>query len=299
MTTGSDILAADFVAIQDKAESILGTGSGSKGYGQTVQSSDVSIGNIITKAQWDALRYDIVNIRYHQDGVLPNIITINRGDPIEFGAGAPNTNYNTLVETAITNRFRIATNQLILSPAGSVSTSASWTSSASCVATITFNNATDARYFFNSGGKIRIAALLEDGNNTAQVTAWKNIFTSVGSRDFGADTDPNVNYYRMTSSYQTYYQTSLSTPYSANSFRLEARTNVSDNSLGTATVLNIRLTLTDNYADPGSPPPGDLVNGTLTISLEELKAFGELLPAGTGSFSITSPEYSLSAISTS
>ena len=299
MTTGTDILAADFVAIQDKAQSILGIGSGSRGYGQTVQSSDVSIGNIITKAQWDALRYDIVNIRYHQDGVLPNIITVNRGDPIGYGPSAPNTNYNTLVETAITNRFRIATNQSILSPAGSISTSASWTSSASCVATVTFSNATDARYFFNSGGKIRIAALLEGGANTAQVTAWKNIFTSVGSRDFGADTDPNVNYYRMTNSYQTYYQTSLSTPYSANSFRLEARTNVSDNSLGTATVLNIRLTLADNYTDPGSPPPGDLVNGTLTISLEELKAFGELLPAGTGNFTITSPTYSLSAISTS
>jgi hypothetical protein len=125
MTTGSDILAADYVAIQDKAQALLGIGSGSRGYGQTVQSSDVTIGNIITKAQWDALRYDIVNIRYHQDGVLPNIVTVNRGDPIRYRSDAPNTNYNTLVETAITNRFQIATNQSILSPAGSVSTSAS------------------------------------------------------------------------------------------------------------------------------------------------------------------------------
>lgn len=299
MTTGTDILAADYVAIQDKAEALLGTGSGTRGYGQTVQSADVTAGNIITRAQWDALRLDIVNIRLHQDGVLPNIIAVNRGDPIGFGASSPNTNYNTLLETAITNRFRIATNQSILSTVASATTSAAWSSSASCIATMTFNNANDARHFFNSGGKIRMNINLTDGDNTAQVNAWKNIFTSIGTPQFGADTDPNVNYYRMTNNYQTYFQTSLSTPYSQNSLRLEARTNVSDNALGTATVLNIRLTLTDNYTDPGSPPPGDLVNGTLTVALSELKALGVLLPAGTGDFSITSPTYSLSVISTS
>lgn len=299
MGTGTDILAAEFVAIQDKAQALLGIGSGTRGYGQTVQSSDVFSGNIITKAQWDALRYDITNIRYHQDGVLPSIVTVNRGDPIGYGPSSPNTNYDTLLTVATTNKFNIASNQSIINAAGSASTSASWSSNVSFVATITFNNAADARYFFNSGGKIRINTALSGGASTAQVTAWKNIFTTVGTQSFGAGTNPTVNYYTMTSSYQTYYQTSLSTPYSANNFKLEAKTNVANNSLGTATVLDIRLTLTDNYTDPGTPAPGDLVNGTLTIALEELKAFGALLPEGTGNFTITSPTYSLSSISTS
>jgi hypothetical protein len=42
----------------------------------------VFIGNTVTKAQWDALRYDIINIRLHQDGVVPVIATVNVGDPI-------------------------------------------------------------------------------------------------------------------------------------------------------------------------------------------------------------------------
>jgi hypothetical protein len=297
MTTGSNIAAADYVAIQNKAESLLGTGSTTRGYGQTVQSVDVFTGNTITKAQWDALRFDIINIRLHQDGVLPNIVQINVGDPIVFGASNPNTNYDTLLETATINRFQIANNQAVITSRGTVTTSSAWSVSATMTATVTFSNATDARYFFNSGGKIRIESTLTGGSSTAQVTAWRNILATVGTRSFGADTDPFVNYYTLTNSFQTYFQSSLSTPYSANNIRFEARTDVSNNSTGTATVLTLRVTLFDNYVDPGPDGPpftGDEVDGTLSISISELKAFGNLLPSG--SFSITSPSYSLSSI---
>ena len=297
MTTGSNIAAVDFVTIQNKAESLLGTGSATRGYGQTVQSSDVFAGNTITKAQWDALRFDVINIRLHQDGVLPNIVQVNVGDPIVYGASNPNTNYDTLLETAIANRFQIANNQSVITSAGTATTSSAWSVSASMTLTVTFSNATDARYFFNSGGKIRISSTLTGGSATAQVNAWRNILSSVGTRNFGADTDPFVNYYTLTNSFQTYFQSSLSTPYSANNIRFEARTDVSDNSTGTATVLTLRVTLFDNYVDLGpepSPPPGDEVDGTLSIAVSEVKASGSLLPSG--SFTITSPTYSLSSI---
>ena len=114
---------------------------------------------------------------------------------------------------------------------------------------------------------------------------------------FGADTDPTVNYYTLTNSFQTYYVDALSTPYSANNYRLEARTNVADNSAGTATVLTLRVSLTDGYVDPGPTGPGDQIDGTLTILVEELKAAGTLIPSGT--FSITSPTYSLSVVTAS
>jgi hypothetical protein len=106
MTTGSNITAAGFVTIQNKAESLLGTSAGTRGYNQTVLSSDVFTGNQITRAQWDLLKTDIVNILYHQNGELPNIVTVNAGDVIQYGAGHPNTNYDTLLETATANRFQ-------------------------------------------------------------------------------------------------------------------------------------------------------------------------------------------------
>lgn len=295
-SSGTQIYASEFVAIQDKAQSLLGTGSGTRGYGQTVQSADVFSGNQITKAQWDALRYDIINIKYHQDGVLPSIVTVNVGDPIGYGAGSPNTNYDTLLETAITNRFNVASHQSIVTNIGTATTSSSWSTSASMTVTITFSNANEGRYFFNSGGKIRITPTLV-GSGTAQTNAWVSFLSSVGTKSFGASTDPLVNYYTLTNSYRTYFQGSLSTPYSANNYKLEAKTNVADNSLGTATVLYLKVTLSDAYVDPGPPAPTDTVTGALTLAVAELKASGVMEP--TGSFTITSPVYSLSSITLS
>jgi hypothetical protein len=301
MTQGTNILASQYVAIQDKAQSLIGAGSATRGYGQAVQSSDVFAGNTITKAQWDLLRYDIINIRLHQDGALPGIVTINVGDPIEFGASSPNTNYDTLLETAIANRFQIAGSQSVVNSAASQTYTTPWSTSLTATLTCTFPTADQARYFFNSGGKVRFTTTLSGGSSTAQINAWVNFLASVGIQSFGAATGV-VNYYNLTNTFQTYYQSSLSSPYSANNYRLEARTNVSNNSTGTATQLFLRVTLSDNYVDPATAPhtpstvlPIDQVTGTLTIAVSELKASGLLQPSGT--FAITSPSYSLSVIS--
>jgi hypothetical protein len=303
MTIGSTIAAANYVAIQDKAQALLGTGSGSRGYNQTVISSDVFAGNQITKEQWDLLKTDIINILFHQEGSLPSIITINSGDVIQFGAGHPNTNYNTLLDTATTNRFRIATNQSVISTKGSATYTSAWSTSTQFTLTVTGTGATslersnNLRYFFNSGGKVRITPSITGGSSTRQVDAWKTLLNTAGTQSFGADTNPTVNYYTLTNSFQTYYQQASTGVYgyAGASYRLEARTDAANNSTGSATTLFLRATLTDLYTDPGPPAPGDSIDGTLTIAVEELKASGTLLPTGT--FSIVSPAYSLSTIS--
>jgi hypothetical protein len=301
MTQGTNILAAQYVTIQDKAQSLIGTGAGTRGYGQTVQSSDVFTGNTITKAQWDLIKFDIINIKLHQDGVLPGVVTVNVGDPINFGASAPNTNYNTILEQAIANRFQIAGSQSVVNSAASQTRTTPWSTSLTATLTCTFSTADQARYFFNSGGKVRFTTTLSGGSSTAQINAWVNLLASVGTPSFGADTGI-VNYYTLTNSFQIYYQSSLSSPYSANNYRLEARTDVADNSTGTATQLFLRVTLTDNYVDPdvatgNVEPPGDLVDGTLTIAASELKAAGLLQPSGT--FTVVSPSYSFSVVTAS
>jgi hypothetical protein len=298
MTTGSNITAAGFVTIQNKAESLLGPGAATRGYNQTLLSSDVFTGNQITRAQWDLLKTDIINILYHQNGELPNIVTVNSGDVIIYGAGHPNTNYDTLLATAEANRFSVAASQSTVTSKGAATYTSAWSSSAQFTLTVTFGTADQGRYFFNSGGKIRLNTVISGGTGNSQHNAWVNFLNSVGIRSFGANTDPSINYYTLTNSFQTYYQNSLSTPYSANNYRLEARTNVANNSTGTATILTLRVTLTDAYVPTGAAPaPSDQVDGTMTISVEELKAAGTLFPSG--SFSIVSPAYSLSVITAS
>ena len=299
------IAATDYNAIRNKIINILGTGSGQQGYGQTLQSSAVFAGNNITKNQWDLLRYDIINARVHQDGVLPTIITLASGDVVGFGAGHPNENYDTLSEQAISNRFEIGAGQSVLSLAsmtgetapGIISRTGSWATQSQCTLTVSFATANEARYFFNSGGKIRFTSSRTGGTVSPQNTAWTNLLnTTVGTVNFSGNIPSATNFYTLTTAYQQFYNVSSTTPYSANFYKIEALCNCTDptNVNGTASVVTFRVTWSDSYVDVDPTPPGDLVDGTLSLTVEEFKAAGALQP--TGSFAITSPTYSISSI---
>lgn len=294
MASGDIISATDYNTIQTKINSVVGTGSGSFGYGQTVNSSQVAAGNTVTKTQWDALRYDVVNALLHQTGVGPTIATVNVGDVIRYGAANPNFQYNTLADTATSNRFNIGSGRFFTQVLQTTSRTASWTSAVSTTATVTFNTAEQARFFFNSGGKVRFTSSRSGGSSSSQNNSWSNVLTTAGTQAFSAS-GTSVNFYNLTSTYQTYYLVSSSSPYSANTYRIEASCNVSNNSSGTANVLNFRITWSDAYRDPdavaGRPeslnPPTDVVDGTLSLTIDELRATGSVQPSGT--FTITGP----------
>ncbi len=293
MAAGDQIDDINYNTLQDKVQLLLGTGTGSRGYGQTVQSADVFSGNIVTAAQWNALRNDILSVRVHQDGnPPPGIVSISKGSPVNYNV-IPN--FDNILSVADSNRFIIASGQSTVLTKGTQSVTATWSTQAQAVLTVTFANSNQGRYFFNSGGKIRVSGTRTGGSATSQNNAWTNFLANIGIVPFGAVNTTSVNYYNLTNAYQVYYQNSLSTPYSANYFRLEAKTNVADNSGGTATQLDIRITLRDDHVGLGGGP--DSTDGTLSLLIEELKASGPLYPTGT--WDITSPSYSLSAISTS
>jgi hypothetical protein len=313
MARGDQITAVDYNTIRSKIVSIMSTGAGQRGYGQPMFSIPVNPGTEITEAQWDALRIDISNAKLHQDGVLPSAINVTRGQVIGFGASHPNTNYDTITEQAILTKFNIAASQAVLSTKATKLRSSAWNTQLQATLTVIFNGgytvtnqdattftasgADHARHFFNSGGKIRINSSRTGGSNTSQNNAWTNLLSTIGTQELGAVTPAITNFYTLTNSYQTFYQLSSSTPYSDNFFRLEALCNCTEanNSTGTANTITFRITWRDNYQDPGPPPPGDLVDGTIDITVSELKAAGILLQGG--NFSIVSPNtYSLSEI---
>ena len=80
---GTRATATDFNNIQATVNSVLGLGSTTTGYGQTVTSAQVASGAIITVAQWTTLRDDLVKCRTHQTNSavnnLPANISANRG----------------------------------------------------------------------------------------------------------------------------------------------------------------------------------------------------------------------------
>ena len=305
MTTGAQIAATQYNSIRNQVIDVLGSGSGNRGYGQTVQSAAVFSGNIITSAQWEALRYDLLNIKIHQDGVTPNLAQVSPGTPIIYGAGHPNFNFEFAATNATANRFNVGTGQSVLATKATGTLGTSWSASASTELTVTFASANDARYFFNSGGKIRFTSTRTGGSATSQNNAWTNSLSQAGTQSFGGNTPLNINFYTLTNAYTggEFYQLNNSTPYSANYYQIAAKCDVPNNSVGGATVLTFRITWKDDYVDPdvisgfpaGTNPASGIVDGTLSLVVEEVKATGSLQP--TGSFTISSPVYSLAAIS--
>lgn len=299
------ITAADYNNLRNKIESILGNGTGSEGYGQPLESNPVNPlspppNDIITAAQWNTLRNDIVTIRQHQIGQSGIIPTITQGATIRTGITHPITGFDTIIEQLKTTRFNIGSNRvIIISPVGGFQEfTGTWQEQASCTLTVTFDTADQARHFFNSGGKIRFNSSRTGGAETPQNNAWTQALIAAGSRTFDGDFLEPVNFYNLTDVYQTFFTFSASTPYSANFYRLSARTNVANNSQGTANIIEFEILWKDNYVDPDTLNPdfpgpgtsfngGDEVNGTLSISIEEIKEF---------QFTISSPAYSISPI---
>lgn len=287
----------DFNTLRNKIIEVIGTGSASYGYGQDVKSSAVSAPEIITKAQWDGLRYDLLNILIHQNGVTPTLIEVARGSVIGEDAGDPLRSYDRAIDAAKFNRFFLAPGQSTVTTVVTRTYTSAWSVSASMTCQATFGSSEEARFFFNSGGKIRFSSSRTGGSSTSQNNAWTNVLATAGTIEFGGDSE-TLDFFTLTDFYQTRYEARLSTPYSNNIYKIEAKCDVTNNSTGTASYVLFRITWTDSYTDTAPAfGPSDSVDGTLSLSVEEVKASGSLQPSG--SFSITSPTYVNSVISAS
>ena len=336
MPVNDIITQAEYNNIRNKVIGVLGTGSGNTGYGQPLNSTAVAEGSRVTINEYANLRFDIINAWVHQVGSAPSTIAVAVGDTVRFSAiDAPVTTYDALANTLITNRFNVGTGQSAISIPTSSPRSRTWSgagadfwnSQITCTINVQWPSANAARFFFNSGGQIRIASSRTGGSlGTTQNAEWTTILNSAGTQSFGGNnpgtgTSPSdgLNWYRLTNAFQTYYTLSGSSPYGSNSYNLQSRvTDVANNATGTAANSEFRVVFTDNYIDPpivpgsiafpqGTPvgdgtagggvqtatpadfPPDDKVDGTFTIAVSLVFATGVLVPAPLGNFTVTLP----------
>lgn len=304
MTVNAKISQSDYNNIRNDIIKVMGASSSganaSYGYGQTTFSSAVALGQTVKTTEWDLLRYDIINALTHQSGtasvVQDSVNNIIRSNATLY----PYTSYVTLQGTATGNRFNIAAGQYSTVSRASKTYTADWNQYLSCEARVTFPSSQAARQFFNSGGKIRLYSGRAGGTGTDQDIAWSNLLNSVGVVSFGAQTPTSgffpinaSNFYTLSSTYQVTYTQSYSSTYSGLTFQIESKCDVSDNSTGTASVIDFRISWIDNHNATGAGP--DNVTGTLTVYVDELTPIGNLVPTG-AAWSITSPTYSVGAI---
>ena len=322
------ISAATFNAIQSKAAGVLGTGGfipgtttadSRYGYGQSTVSVAVAQGNIIRATAWVNLRTDLAKARAHQIGSVgqvaysaspaagggstvppwANLVSIGAGTVI---SNAIVTQYQGVATQLVTDRFTAFSSQL-----GSTSVSSTRSTTwglTGVLPTIThsfrtqFTDATQARYYFNSGGTIKYSAGLTGGGllvgNTAKYNSWvAALGTGLGTLTFAVNqTSSTFGAFTVTKSGtsgtatsitlsavdQTIYTSTQASPYATNTITISAKyiTNT------TPYVVEITVALTDGV--PGAPTGigpvvDELIDGTLTST-------GTITPI-IGQFSIT------------
>jgi hypothetical protein len=320
MAVNDLIRVNDYNSIRSTVVNNLGAGAGPFGYGQPLNSSAVAEGTTLTVTHISQLRNDIINAWTHIFGTAPTPSTVIEGDTVRFNSSnAPVDAYQAIANTINSNRFTVAGSQSAVNiPSAPSSTTwpgiygASWNSLIQCTVTATWPNATLARYFWNSGGQIRLTASRSGGTNNNQNNAWTAILSSAGTQTFGGNNpgtgvSPNdgLNWYRCTNTRQLWYSLSGSSPYGSNTYKIYARTldaTAGNNSTGTASQGEWHIEFVDNYVDPGQHPSNplpdyvDSVDGTFSVSASLLYATGILVPLGLGNFSVTLPTVTITAI---
>ena len=227
VTAGNIIEADDYNNLQGRIAALLGTGSGQNGYGQTLNSSQVTApgvsndGDVITEVLMDDLRKDLQKAYFHQTAANTPVGNIAQGDIIganvsgtdltfdpdddsiyTFVNEATNKGFNdflTVMSVLETNKFSVAASQTdgddnIVTPARTTS----FNGEVNATVKYNFGNANARRHFFNAGGRILFEGVANAATEGAVGTdsydrnvAWAGLIQSPGQISFAYN---NVTY---------------------------------------------------------------------------------------------------------
>jgi hypothetical protein len=294
----TQIIANDYNVIQSKIALVLGSGSGNKGYGQTVLSSQVGQYSTITVAQWSNLRNDIARARQHQTGV-----TLGTKGPEDAGYDpaldlpVPTSSkqvkeswrdaYLTMATTCDTN-YLIAPPPSGQASRGDVVTqqirNTAWNGTIRQTVQITWTTADDARYFFNTGSQMEFSADRSGGSAGLKNATWTTMFSDMGTIAMnytrttctGTGTTSTLGFYDLTTTNNLIFEKDAPTgAYAPNKYYIYARVN----SITDRRILYIDINFGDDSTAPNSfPDPGfgidENVDGTLTSTVQAYRASG-------------------------
>lgn len=187
MAVGSKILAAEYNNIQSVINQILGTGSLTRGYGQSVSSSQVLASAIISTTQWRNLRTDILRCRQHQTGNTETLtypttdIKISEADRAAYAQMAADADTNRLVAPPANQ----ATRENLVS---TQTRTANWNGTLTQTVTVDFLSAEAARFYFNSGSRIEFSSSRTGGLGTVKDVSWTTLLSGMGTIYFGRST---------------------------------------------------------------------------------------------------------------
>ena len=209
---------------------VWATGGTTAGYGQTAVTQVSAGGTVIATGQWNALVANTASAAAHSGSSITSVTAPSSGGTVTYLSAIP------------TNLTTIYTNRRNAAAVGSTTTSTatrstSWENGLTFTHTVTFANGDAARYFFNSGGQIKMTAshptgtginllfsdlasnsgtVVQSAPNSGTVsiagTPYSGI-TRVGGGGNAPTVDANKGYFGLTTSNATVYtQTASSGP---------------------------------------------------------------------------------------
>ena len=292
------IQVADYNNIQSKVANVLGTGSLDSGWGQTVFSSQVTVSNKVSVNDWSNLRYDIINAWQHIYGTTPSLVTASQSDKIKANSlTAPYKQYESYANVIQARKIvQPPSSEAVTTVKTPQSYTGSWSTGLSATVTVDFTTREQARFFFNSGGEIRFTSTHAGSTGSTQNTTWASLLTQSVPVFGGAKPEQGTtptdakNFHRLTTTYQTWFTSTATSPYATNTFKISARQKPTDSS-----AVEFFVEWIDDHIGIGGGP--DTVSGTTSLNITTYRASGILQPAGSGNFTTEEPTVTIGTIS--
>ena len=285
--SGNNIIALDYNTFAQGGASVThgtanintiwGTGSGDKGYGQSTTLTTVSATtDTVTATQWSTMISRLNSIRTHQSGSGTGISAPTAGTTVTYLS-----TLSANISTAYTNRLTAATNATDVTgtaPAATVWNTGTPTTQ-QIIRTATWANADQARYFFNAGGKLIITFAVTNTLGNSKGADWLSLLNTklativvgsytnarTGTGGTASATNAAIGYWNAgttNNSMITLTSASGTADYSSNSVAVGIKTNGVQGANGdVGTIMTFQIDLTDAAADTNTAPSNPSLPG--------------------------------------
>jgi len=282
------------------------TGGSTAGYGQTAL-ANVTAGNAVLATSWATLVGNTASAATHQGSSITSVSAPVAGGTITFLSAIP-----TNLQTIYSNRLNAASQGS--TTANTVTTGSTWSQAATWTHTATFANGDAARYFFNSGGQLKLTmshpvgtginllfnnlasnvgtvvmSAPSSGSITISGVSYNGI-TKIGGGGNSPTISQNSGYYAMTTSNANVFTQLASTGpsgYLSTFIRVQARSNGTQGSNSDAGSVITLITIWDEVPNGLTVASGSSV--TLTAQAPETtnlaNSWGTITLAGSVSVS--------------
>lgn len=174
--TASNVAYASVATATNSLAALYGVGFGDRGFGQTVTTlTPLVSGDVIPSQAWKDLRSALLTCAN-----FTNVSTVNLPNASAFDVGEIITDLKydwiNTVQSIDEQRFSVPPDRL--SPPVSVinnTRTTDWPDQIKLEFKVTFNSEDHARYFFNTGGKIRITPTFVPGADQAHYNSWQTM----------------------------------------------------------------------------------------------------------------------------